>query len=199
MGRREAADIWLRQNPDMESIDHRQAHRLFLTICQFPAMRASWLREIVGGPSGELSRHLKRFVDIDPVAVFEGRYYLSELGMRRAANMSRVLPSIIRSLQGGLPGPLVPGARGAPQRRGEPADDALRQGGCGAVVGWRGEINVSGLTQVRPDLSVQVSQGTLGVGTNSIEFECQAVHPFQVKHNLGLYRRMAAARRPLPL
>ena len=23
------------------------AHRLFMTICQFPAMRASWLREIV--------------------------------------------------------------------------------------------------------------------------------------------------------
>ena len=88
------------RNPDMEAIDGRTAHRLFMTICQFPAMRASWLREIVGGSSGEVSRHLKRFVDTGLVAVFDGRHYLSELGMRRAANMSRVLPAVIRSRHG---------------------------------------------------------------------------------------------------
>ena len=84
----------------MEAIAGRTAHRLFMTICQFPAMRASWLREIVGGSSGEVSRHLKRFVDTGLVAVFDGRHYLSELGMRRAANMSRVLPAVIRSRHG---------------------------------------------------------------------------------------------------
>ena len=88
------------RNPDMEAIDGRTAHRLFMTICHFPAMRASWLREIVGGSSGEVSRHLKRFVDTGLVAVFDGRHYLSELGMRRAANMSRVLPAVIRSRHG---------------------------------------------------------------------------------------------------
>ena len=88
------------RNPDMEAIAGRTAHRLFMTICQFPAMRASWLREIVGGSSGEVSRHLKRFVDTGLVAVFDGRHYLSELGMRRAANMSRVLPAVIRSRHG---------------------------------------------------------------------------------------------------
>ena len=41
--------------------------------------------------------------------------------MRRADNMSRVLPSVIRSRHGAYLDPLVPGARGAPQRRGEPA------------------------------------------------------------------------------
>ena len=84
----------------MEAIDGRTARRLFMTICQFPAMRASWLREIVVGSSGEVSRHLKRFVDTGLVAVFDGRHYLSELGMRRAANMSRVLPAVIRSRHG---------------------------------------------------------------------------------------------------
>ena len=91
----------------MEAIDGRTAHRLFMTICQFPAMRASWLREIVVGSSGEVSRHLKRFVDTGLVAVFDGRHYLSELGMRRAANMSRVLPAVIRSPPRGLPGHLL--------------------------------------------------------------------------------------------
>ena len=61
-----------------------------------------------------------------------------------------------------LPGPLVPGARAAPQRRGEPAGGALRQGGRGGRRRLAGEVNVPGLTQVRPDLLVQVSDGTLG-------------------------------------
>ena len=52
VGRPEQVGLWLRDNPDMEAIDGRTAHRLFMTICQFPAMRASWLREIVGGSSG---------------------------------------------------------------------------------------------------------------------------------------------------
>ena len=94
VGRPEQAGLWLRDNPDMEAIDGRLAHRLFLTICKFPAMRASWLREIVGGSSGEVSRHLGRFVQTGVVAVFDGRHYLSELSMKRAANMSRALPSV---------------------------------------------------------------------------------------------------------
>ena len=43
--------------------------------------------------------------------------------------------------------------------------------GAEVVAGWRGEVNVPGLTQVRPDLLVQVSEGTLGAGIHFIEFE----------------------------
>ena len=71
--------------------------------------------------------------------------------------------------------------------------------GVEVVAGWRGEVNVPGLTQVRPDLLVQVSGGTLGAGTYCIEFERSAVAPQDVDHKLGPYRRMAAAGRPLPL
>ena len=100
VGRPESAGLWLRDNPDMAAIGGRAAHRLFLAICQFPAMRAGWLREVVGGSPSEVGRHLERFVDTGLVAVFDGRHYLSEPGMRRAANMSRVLPSVIRSRHG---------------------------------------------------------------------------------------------------
>ena len=199
VGRPENVGLWLRDNPDMEAIDGLAAHRLFLTICQFPAMRASWLREIVGGSSGELSRRLRRFVDTGLVAVFDGRHYLSELGMRRAANMSRVLPSIIRSRHGAY---LDRWYREHEQHHNDGVNRLVARfarEGVLAVAGWRGEVNVPGLTQVRPDLLVQVSQGTLGAGTHCIEFERQAVHPFQVEHKLGPYRRMAAAGRPLPL
>ena len=67
------------------------------------------------------------------------------------------------------------------------------------MAGWRGEVNVPGLTQVRPDLLALVSGGTLGAGTHCIEFERTAVRPERVAEKLGPYRRMAAAGRPLPL
>ena len=71
--------------------------------------------------------------------------------------------------------------------------------GVEAVAGWWGEVNVPGLTQVRPDLLVQVSQGPFGAGAHCIEFERSAVSPYDVNHKLGPYRRMAAAGRALPL
>ena len=199
VGRPERVGLWLRENPDMEAIDGRTAHRLFLTVCQFPAMRASWLREIVGGSSGEVSRHLKRFVDTGLVAVFDGRHYLSELGMRRAANMSRVLPSVIRSRHGAY---LDRRYRELEQRHNDGVNRLVvrfAREGVETVAGWRGEMNVPGLTQVRPDLLVQVMDGTLGSGVYSIEFERHAVSPYEVEHKLGPYRRIAAAGRPLPL
>ena len=199
VGRPEQVGLWLRENPDMEAIDGRTAHRLFMTICQFPAMRASWLREIVGGSSGEVSRHLGRFVQTGLVAVFDGRHYLSELGMRRAANMSRVLPSVIRSRHGAY---LDRWYREHEELHNDGVNRLVvrfAREGVEVVAGWRGEVNVPGLTQVRPDLLVQVSDGTLGTGTHYIEFERTAVSPQEVGYKLGPYRRMAAAGRALPL
>ena len=199
VGRPESAALWLRDNPDMAAIDGRTAHRLFMTVCQFPAMRASWLREVVGGSSGEVSRHLGRFVDTGLVAVFDGRHYLSEMGMRRAANMSRVLPSIIRSRHGPY---LDRWYREHEQHHNDGVNRPVvrfAMEGVEAVAGWRGEVNVPNLTQVRPDLLLQVSEGTLGAGAYCIEFERRAVLPFQVAEKLQPYRRMAAAGRPLPL
>ena len=199
VGRPESAGLWLRDNPDMEAIDGLAAHRLFLAICQFPAMRASWLREIVGNSSGEVSRHLGRFVDTGLVAVFDGRHYLSELGMRRAANMSRVLSSVIRSRHGAY---LDRRYREHEEHHNDGVNRLVvrfAREGVAVVAGWRGEVNVPGLTQVRPDLLVQVSEGALGVGAYCIEFERTAVSPQEVGYKLGPYRRMAAAGRALPL
>ena len=52
---------------------------------------------------------------------------------------------------------------------------------------------------MRPDLLVQVSEGTLGPGTHCIQFERRAVSRNDVNHKLGPYRRMAAVGRALPL
>ena len=120
--------------------------------------------------------------------------------MRRAANMSRVLPDGHPPPPRGLPGPLVPGARGLRHNDGvNRLVVRFAREGVAAVTGWRGEVNVPGLTQVRPDLLVQVRDGALGPGTHYIEFERYSVMPSLVERKLGPYRRMAAISRPLPL
>ena len=199
VGRPETAGLWLRRNPDMAAINGGLAHRLFLALCQFPAMRASWLSEVVGGSPSEVGRHLRRFVETGLVAVFDGRHYLSELGMRRAANMSRVLPDIIRRRHGAY---LDRWYREHELLHNDGVNRlAVRfaREGVAVVAGWRGEVNVPSLTQVRPDLLLHVTGGTLGPGTHCIEFERYSPVPSQVEHKLGPYRRMAASGRPLPL
>ena len=199
VGRPEAAELWLRQNPDVAAIDGRLAHRLFLAVCQFPAMRASWLAEVARGSPAEVRVHLRRFVDTGLAAVFDGRHYLSERGMRRAANMSRVLPSVIRSRHG----PYLD--RWYREHELQHNDGVNRlvvrfaREGVQAVAGWRGEVNVPGLTQVRPDLLLLVTDGPFGAGVHYIEYELYSVSTNQVARKLGPYRRMARAGRPLPL
>ena len=43
-------EMMTRRPEDFSSMESTLSHRLFMIICQFPAMRPSWLREIVGGP-----------------------------------------------------------------------------------------------------------------------------------------------------
>ena len=199
VGRPEAVNLWLRDNPDMAAIDGPAAHRLFLAVCGFPAMTASWLAEVVGGNASETRQHLRRFVATGLVAVFDGRHYLSELGMRRAANMSRVLPGIIKSRHG------LYLDRWYRERERHHDDGVNRlvvqfaREGVQAVGGWRGEVNVPGLTQVRPDLSVLVAEGPFGEGTYCLEFERRAVLRRQAEEKLGPYWKMAGIGRALPL
>ena len=143
--------------------------------------------------------HRGRLVQTGLVAVFDGRHYLSELGMRRAANMSQVLPSVIRSRHGAY---LDRWYREHEEHHNDGVNRLVvrfAREGVDAVAGWRGEVNVPDLTQVRPDLLVQVSEGPFGAGVHCIEFERSAVSRFDVNHHLGPYRRMAAAGRVLPL
>ena len=199
LGRPEAVDLWLRENHDMAAIDGRTAYRLSLAVCQFPAMRAPWLKEIVGGRSGEVSHHLRRFVATGLVAAFDGRHYLSELGMKGAANMSRVLPGIIKSRHG------LYLDRWYRERERHDDDGVNRlvvqfaREGVQAVAGWRGEVNVPGLTQVRPDLLVPVAEGPFREGTYCLEFERRAVLRRQAVEKLGPYRKMAGIGKALPL
>ena len=109
--------------------------------------------------------HLRGFVDTGFLAVFDGRHYLPELSMRRSANISRVLPAIIRSRHGAY---LDRCHREHEERHNDGVNRLVIRfvwEGVQAVAGWRGEVNVRGLTQMQPELLVRVNDRTLGPGT----------------------------------
>ena len=86
--------------------------------------------------------------------------------MKRAANMSRVLPSVIRSRHGAY---LDRPYREHEQRHNDGVNRLVvrfAREGVEVVAGWRGEVNMPNLTQVRPDLLAPVSEGALGEGNS---------------------------------
>ena len=199
IGRPEALPEWLETHPDVAAIDGRVSYRLFSAIAEFPAMRASWLRRVIGASQREVNDRLGRFVGAGLVAVYDRRYYLAELGMRRAANLSRVLTAMVRRRHGAYldrwyrehelqhnDGVNLLVVRFAEER-------------VSVVGGWRGEVNVPDVTQVRPDLLAPVEEGPFGAGSYCLEFERSAVGPWQVANKLRPYRRVRGVGAALPL
>lgn len=198
LGRPENIDRWLAHNRDLAALDGPRAYRAFMTVAEFPAMRAAHVRTVVGGTSARVGEILQDFVSTGLVAEFDGRYYLAELGMRRAATLSRVSPSTLRSRHG---------AYLEPRYREHEAghNDGLNrlvvrfaQQGVAAVAGWRGEVNVPDVTQVRPDLLVPVVAGPYGDGYHFLEYE-RAAGSRRGQSKLRPYRRMLEIGRPLPM
>ena len=67
------------------------------------------------------------------------------------------------------------------------------------VAGWRGEVNVPNVTQVRPDLLVPVAVEPHGGGFHSVEYERATRASGRGESKLRPYRRMMAMGRPLPM
>lgn len=199
LGRPQRLLPWLRRHPDLEALNGELAYRLFLLIAQFPGMRPGWLEDMASASASAVRRTIRRFLETGLAARFEGRLYLAEAGMRRAANLSRIRPAVIRNRHGLY-------LRAGSRRRERRHDDGLNQlvvgfarEGVEAFAGWRGEVNLPGLTQIRPDLLLLVSAGPFGPGVYAVEFERRAVGPGLVAAKLRTYRRAAADGQPLPV
>ena len=198
LGRPENIDRWLAHNPDLIALDGPRAYRVFMTVAEFPAMRASDLRSIVGGSSAQVGRILEDFVSTGLAAEFDGRHYLAERGMRRAATLSRVSPSVVRRRHGAY---LEEWYREHELLHDDGVNRLVArfaQEGVAVAAGWRGEVNVPNVTQVRPDLLAPVVAGPHGGGFHFLEYE-RAAGPRRNESKLRTYRRMAAMGRPLPL
>ena len=85
LGTPENIDRWLASNRDLAALHGPLAYGVCTTIARFTAMRASYVRSIVGGSSAGVRRMLEDFVPMGLVVRFEGRRYVDQSGMLRPA------------------------------------------------------------------------------------------------------------------
>ncbi len=113
-----------------------------------------------------MAHHLGRFVDVGLMAVFDHRYYLSELGMKRAANMGRILPGSVQQHHGA---DLERFDREHDKRHNDGVNRLggavpPRGSGCGGLLAGRDEPSLRGGDAVRP-----AESAVLGLLGGSVE------------------------------
>ncbi|WP_419854280.1 replication-relaxation family protein [Candidatus Poriferisodalis sp.] len=198
-GRAEQLGRWRRINADTVAITDSLTYATFMAVAQFPAMRRGELSRLLSASQRSVSDALARLVEVGLIDRFDGRCYLTERGLRRAANVSRLLASALIRRHGAY---LLPAFRHRQRHHDDGVNQLVLQfaaEGAAAFVGWRGEINVLGVTQIRPDLVVLVADGPLGAGAHCLEYERSATTPSEVIEKIRTYRKCAAVGRHVPL
>ncbi|WP_419931155.1 hypothetical protein [Candidatus Poriferisodalis sp.] len=199
VGRAEQLRRWRNVNPDVVAITEPLTYTTFMAIAQFPAMQGDQLSRLLSASPRRVNTALATLVEVGLIDRFDGHCYLTERGLRRAANASRLLASALIRRHGAY---LIPTFRNRQRRHDDGVNRLVLQfaaEGATVFVGWRGEINVPGVTQIRPDLVVLVSDGPLGGGAYCLEYERSATTPSEVIDKIRPYRKCAAVGRPAPL
>lgn len=199
VGRAERLTRWRRSNADTVAITDSFAYATFMAVAQFPAMRAVELGRLLSTAPRQVDAALARLVEVGLIDHFDDRCYLTERGLQRAANASRLLASALIRRHGAY---LLPAFLHRQRHHDSGINQLVLQfasEGASAFVGWRGEINVPGVTQIRPDLVVLVSDGPLGSGAYRLEYERSATTPSEVIEKIRPYRKCAAVGRHVPL
>ena len=131
-----------------------------------------------------------------PYAAFTA---VAQFPAMQASQLSRLLaPALIRR-RGAY---LIPAFRHRQRRHDDGVNRLVLQfasEGAAAFAGWRAEINVPAITQIRPDLVVLVTDGPLGSGAYCLEYERSATTPSEIIDKLRTYRKCAAVGQPVPL
>lgn len=199
VGRAERLARWRRINADVMAIADSLSYATFMAVAHFPAMQGEELGRLLSASPRSVDGALARLVEVGLIDRFDGRCYLTERGLRRAANVSRLLASALIRRHGAY---LLPAFRYRQRRHDRGINQLVLQfaaEGATAFVGWRGDINVPGVTQIRPDLLVLVTDGPLGTGAYYLEYERSATSPSEVIDKIRPYRKCAAVGRSVPL
>lgn len=199
VGQPEHLKVWRQSRADTLAITDPLAFAVFMAVAQFPAIRGAEIARFLGRSPRPVERALAAIVKVGLVDRLDGHCYLTATGLRRAANLSRLLPSAVIRRHGAYSMPSFRNKNLRHDRGVNRVAVQLASEGAEAFVGWRGDINVPYITQIKPDLLVLVSDGTLGPGAYSVEYERTAVWPSAVTEKLQPYRRCAAIGRPVPL
>ena len=173
---------------------------VFQTITEYHGCTAAQVENLLGH-ADDVNPVLRRLMEAGLVVKLEGRFYLTELGWRRAVKVDRAssgrgknrLASFITEEDH---------TRKRYRRHDSGVIDLaiwFRQHGMPVANGWRAVVNIPDVTQVAPDLVVCVGNGPFGNAWYFLEFERSATDPAAVERKLQPYFRMADMGFSIPL
>ena len=174
------------------------ANRMLGLSEEWPAMREEDFVDLCDEFRGPVRRTLVDLVGEGLLVQVEDVYYLGDPAMIYVSDRDRISVTTVRDR---LQSYLDP----SKERHRHDLEHnlgmirivrALKRHGIQVHGGWRGVVNVRGVTQVQPD-GVMYADGPCGRGVYLVEYERTAATPQDVRDKLGPYIRAAQAGVPL--
>ena len=164
-------------------------YRLFCQVFETVGMDGTQLADVARVSRGIARSILQRFESRGLLRMLDGGYYPDQEGFRAAAAISRVGVATVRSRFGCF---LVDEYRRAQKSHNEGLAELVchfAKSGIPIFGGWRDEINVPGLTQLKPDGLVEVGDEN-GSVFFAVEYERSAKGDKRVWKKLSPYRKL---------
>ena len=153
----------LEENECEIAINGKFPFGVFRTITEFYGCTAAQVESLLGN-ADDATPALRRLMEAGLVVRLEGRFYLTELGWRRAVKIDRVYGGRGKNLLANFI--TEEDHTRTRYRRHDSAviDLAIqfRRHGMAVANGWRAVLNIPNVTQVAPDLVVCVGDGPFG-------------------------------------
>ena len=194
MGGRDATvKGWLHRRRDMSAIGSRGGHSLLVAVADFPGMLVSELADVLGVSRGTARTALNELTACDAVTVEGSEHYVLKPGISILARLSRTTVAQVMGPTGRF---LERTGRDKERMHNRAVNrfaTLCARAGSRPLPGWRGEVNIPGVTQVKTDMMVYLREGPGGAGWYMVEVERSARYPSKVEPKLGPYRKLMEA------
>ena len=201
MGIPERLVRWVEDNRVVAALNGSLAFRAATLVEEWPAGKLADVAKACGESKSKTRKVLRRLVDAQVLAVFDGQYYLGEEGIKAAARRDRVSSKTIRKRFGKFIGESDHSRRQyrIHDRKLLQMVNWWRSASIPVVGGWRGEVVVPKYVTLAPDARIYMNGNFGEYNWHFLEYERSAVTPSQITNKLEGYQTFSYANVPLPL
>ena len=201
MGIPERLVKWVADNDVVAARNGSLAFRAATLVEEWPAAKLGDVAEACGESKSKIRKALRRLVDAQVLAVFDGQYYLGEEGIKAAARRDRVSSKTIRRRLGRFIGESDHSRRQyrIHDRKLLQMVNFWRSLDVPVAGGWRGELVVPKVTTLAPDARIHMKGNFSRDTWHFLEYERTAVTPSQITTKLEGYQTFSYANLPMPL
>ena len=174
------------------------AFRLFIQTFETVGLDHVALAEIVGVSKRRALELMQSFIDEGLVSNFEGGYYPDDKGFQVAADISRTSKATVKNRFECFLGEEYRTQQWAHNEGIGKIARHLAKQGVRVFGGWRYEINIPGVTQLKPDGWVQAFRGSSPRGLYALEYERSAKASKRIGRKQTPFRKLMASGYDVP-